>query len=93
MTEQEYLKDKIIDVSEGQAIFFEEPEFDSAIIGMALVKNPGVSDKYLPVYDYELMICQFSEQHKTDIDTAREFIEFNTLGSCVENNPIIFYAE
>ena len=87
------LKIKISELSEGQARYFSQPDFDEALIGMAQVKSPGSPDKFLPVYDYELMICDFVNKYKTDYETAREFIEFNTLGSCIENNPIIFYAE
>ena len=53
------------------AIFFEQPDFDSAIIG-------ATSDGKA-VYDYEKMIHHFATAEGIGHDDAREFIDFNTI--------------
>jgi hypothetical protein len=62
---------------------FINPNFDKAIV--------GISHDDRLVYDYELMIKDYTEQCNCDVEEAIEWIEFNTIRSLpyVENSPII----
>ena len=62
---------------------FVNPSFDKAII--------GISHDDRLVYDYELMVKDYTERCNCDVEEAIEWIAFNTIRSLPynENSPII----
>lgn len=66
-------------------VVFENPSFDKAII--------GVSHNDRVIYDYDLMVESAMEEEGWTEEEARDWIDFNTLGSLVyqDNAPIIMY--
>lgn len=71
--------------SEVKIPFFDNPSYDTAIIGLSI--NDEV------VYDYDLMIEYLTEQDDFTVEDAIEFIEYNTIRALsrfgVENKLII----
>ena len=65
---------------------FENPDYDSAII--------GISDDGRVIYDYEMMIqCLMEEDDMSELDAA-EFINYNTIRAApyIQHGPIIMYG-
>jgi hypothetical protein len=69
------------------SIVFENPDYDSAIIGYD-------ADNYRVVYDYEKMIEHLMDIDGMEYDEAVEFIEYNTIRSLPyagSNSPIVLH--
>lgn len=67
-------------------VVFKNPSFDKAII--------GVSHDDRVIYDYDLMVESAMEEEGWTEDEARDWIDFNTLGSLAyqDGAPIVMYA-
>lgn len=73
-------------LEENNSIIFENPSFNSSII--------GVSTDGRVVYDYNKMIVELSKEDGMSTEEAIEFIEYNTIGSLPPTDsylPIIMY--
>ena len=71
---------------ENNSIIFDNPSFNSSII--------GVSTDGRVVYDYNKMIKELSEEANMSVEEAAEFIEYNTIGSLPSSSlyfPIVIY--
>ena len=79
-------EDLLLDNGFEDVIIFEPPEYDNALI--------GVSSDNQAVYDYDLMVqCLMERDHMTE-EQAREWIEFNSIGSLSgagSGHPIVMY--
>ena len=66
------------------AVVFENPSYETAIVGYDVHTNRII-------YDYELMIDYLVENEQMNEDEAVEFIDYNTIRSLdyIENHPII----
>ena len=76
----------ISDMGYEDAIVFDNPSYDSAII--------GVSDDGRVVYDYEMMIqCLMDDEGMSEIDAA-DFISYNSIRAAeyILNGPIVMYG-
>ena len=76
----------ISDMGYEDAIVFDNPSYDSAII--------GVSDDGRVVYDYEMMVqCLMAEDGMSELD-AVEFISYNSVraASYIPDGPIVMYG-
>lgn len=80
-------KEKIMQYRDDDAeplIFFDCPDYDSAII--------GVSERNKVVYSFEKMVQHLMDKEGWTYDEAIEFIEYNTLCfSERDDYPIIVY--
>lgn len=76
----------LCDLGYENAIVFENPSYDSAII--------GVSSEGQVIYDYNLMIHYLINQDHMSSEEAMEFIDYNTLRSLnhINGTPIILYS-
>ena len=70
-------------LEEVSATVFENPSFNSAIVGVT-------SDDRV-VYDYDLMVEDLSEQDNMTLWEAQEFIEYNTIRALpyMPNSPVV----
>ena len=78
----------LIDLGLEDSIVFENPDFDSAIIGYDAVKHRVI-------YDFEKMIEHLMENDKMEYEDAIDFIEYNTLRAIPymgENAPIVLHS-
>lgn len=82
MTEK--TKQLLSDWNLDEAIVFENPSYETAIVGYDVHSNRII-------YDYELMIDYLVENEQMNEDEAVEFIDYNTIRSLdyIENHPII----
>lgn len=66
------------------AVVFENPSYETAIVGYDVHSNRII-------YDYERMIDYLVENEQMNEDEAAEFIDYNTIRSLdyIENHPII----
>lgn len=82
MTEK--TKQLLSDWNLDEAVVFENPSYETAIVGYDVHSNRII-------YDYELMIDYLVENEQMNEDEAVEFIDYNTIRSLdyVENHPII----
>jgi len=72
---------------ENQVIFFDPPELDEALIGIAL--RIGLS---VPAYDYDKLIEVHQRINNWSYEDAIEWIEYNTMGSYVGNDtPVVVW--
>lgn len=79
------VREIICDMGYEDAIVFDNPSYDEAII--------GVSDDGRVVYDYDVMIkCLVINKGMTAHEAA-DFISYNTIRSAcyIENGPIVMY--
>lgn len=70
------------------SIVFENPSYDSAIIGYDAVSHRII-------YDFDLMVEHLMNEDKMERDEAIEFIEYNTIRATPyagELAPIILYS-
>ena len=67
----QYVRDLICELGHDQAIVFDNPDYDNAIIG---ITTNGKVD-----YDYSKMIESLMEQDKMTYLEAVEFIDYNTI--------------
>lgn len=68
------------------AVVFENPSYETAIVGY------DIHSKRI-IYDYNLMIYYLEVNEQMTEEEAAEFIDFNTIRSLdyIENAPIILY--
>lgn len=67
----EELKDRLLEMDMEDTIFFENPSYVDAII--------GISDDDRLIYDYDKMVNFLVEKDGMEEDEAIEFIDYNTL--------------
>ena len=80
-------KDTLMDQGFENFIIFENPDYDSAII--------GITENNQVVYDYEKMIEHLMQEDDMDYEEAVDFISYNTIRSLPyagEGAPIIMYS-
>ena len=80
-------KDILMDQGFENFIIFENPDYDSAII--------GITENNQVVYDYEKMIEHLMQEDDMDYEEAIDFISYNTIRSLPyagEGAPIIMYS-
>ena len=80
-------KDILMDQGFENFIIFENPDYDSAII--------GITENNQVVYDYEKMIEHLMQEDDMDYEEAVDFISYNTIRSLPyagEGAPIIMYG-
>lgn len=80
-------REVLCDLGYEDVIVFENPDYDSAII--------GVSHDNRVIYDFELMIEFLIQTDDMDRDEAADFIYYNTirsLGYMGDTAPIIAYS-
>ena len=80
-------KDILMDQGFKNFIIFENPDYDSAII--------GITENNQVVYDYEKMIEHLMQEDDMDYEEAIDFISYNTIRSLPyagEGAPIIMYS-
>lgn len=82
MTEK--TKQLLSDWNLDDAVIFENPSYETAIVGYDVHSNRII-------YDYELMIDYLVENEQMNEDESVEFIDYNTIRSLdyIENHPII----
>jgi hypothetical protein len=88
MTNKTPRRDLLNELGLEESIVFENPDYDSAIIGYD-------ADNYRVVYDYEKMIEHLMDIDGMEYDEAVEFIEYNTIRSLPyagSNAPIILHS-
>ena len=77
-------RETLCDMGYEELIVFENPDYDSAII--------GVSSDSRVIYSYDLMIEHLIVTNGMTIEEAVDFIDYNTLGVLVhDNSPIVLY--
>ena len=80
-------KDTLMDQGFENFIIFENPDYDSAII--------GITEDNQVVYDYDKMIEHLIQEDDMDYEEAVDFISYNTIRSLPyagEGAPIIMYS-
>ena len=80
-------REKLCELDYEDCIIFENPDYDSAII--------GVSDDRRVIYDYDKMLIHLMESDNMDMMDAADFISYNTIRSLPyagEYGPIIMYG-
>ena len=80
-------KDILMDQGFENFIIFENPDYESAII--------GITENNQVVYDYEKMIEHLMQEDDMDYEEAVDFISYNTIRSLPyagEGAPIIMYS-
>ena len=80
-------KDILMDQGFENFIIFENPDYDSAII--------GITENNQVVYDYEKMIEHLMQEDDMYYEEAVDFISYNTIRSLPyagEGAPIIMYS-
>lgn len=80
-------REKLCDAGYDEAIVFENPDYDSAIV--------GVDDEGRVVYDFYKMVDHIMETDGMSREEAIEFIEYNTIGALPyagDGAPIIMYS-
>lgn len=84
MTEE--TKKLLSDWNLDNAVVFENPSYETAIVGY------DIHSKRI-IYDYNLMIYYLVVNEQMTEEEAAEFIDFNTIRSLdyIENAPIILY--
>ena len=81
MTHREIL----VEIGLEDSIVFENPDYDSAIIGYD-------ENRHRIIYDYEKMVEYLMDKDGMTYEEAVEFIDYNTIPSCAymgSNAPII----
>lgn len=80
-------KDILIDFGFENFTVFENPDYDSAII--------GITDGNQVVYDYDKMILFLKQEDDMSYEEAADFISYNTIRSLPyvgPGAPIIMYS-
>lgn len=84
MTKRELL----CEMGHEDAVVFDNPEFDSAII--------GISDDNRVIYDYDKMVAHLMDIDDMEMIDAIEFIDYNTLRAYPPpdrgDGPIVMYG-
>lgn len=77
-------RETLCDMGYEDLIVFENPDYDSAIIG---VSNDGRA-----IYSYDLMIEHLIVTDGMTVEEAVDFIDYNTLGVLGrDDSPIVLY--
>ena len=78
-------RDILVEMGYEDVTVFENPDFDSAII--------GVSSDGQVVYSYSKMVEHLVKQDKMSYEEAEEFIAYNTIRALpyFKNAPIVMY--
>lgn len=77
----------LIDMGFDDFIVFENPDYDSAIV--------GISHDNCVIYDYQEMIAHLIENDNMTEEEAADFISYNTIRSLPyvgEGAPIVMYG-
>jgi len=79
------IRDEICDMGYEDAIVFDNPDYDRAII--------GVSTNGQVIYDFDLMIEDLMRTDNMSPEDAVDFICYNTIRAAdyMENGPIVMY--
>lgn len=80
-------KDLLIEMIQADdLVFYENPNYDSAILGVDMSSNRVV-------YDYDLMVDSLMSDLDLSYEDAIDFIDVNTLGSISPTGlgPIVLY--
>ena len=78
-------REKLVEFGYQDSIVYQNPSFDSAIIGVDEISG-GV------IYDYDLMIADMMEKDHITAEQAIQFIDYNTIKATPympEPRPII----
>ena len=78
-------RDLLVELGFEDLIVFDNPDYDSAIIGFDANYNRVI-------YDFDLMVQHLMETDSMTEEDAIEFIEYNTIRACPyfgDNAPII----
>lgn len=77
-------RDLLVELGLGESTVFENPDYDSAIVGYDECSGRIV-------YDYELMIEHLMDSDGMSYEEAMEFVDYNTVRACpyFDNPPII----
>ena len=83
-------KELLVEMGYEDAVILEDPDYDSAII--------GVSESGRVIYDYDKMVEWLMETDGMSQEDAVEFIDYNTVRalpytSSYGNRPIIVYND
>jgi hypothetical protein len=76
----------ISDMGYEDAIVFDNPSYDGAII--------GVSDDGRVIYDFEMMIQCLMTEDGMSVEDAADFISYNSIRAAtyIPNGPIVMYG-
>lgn len=77
----------LLDMGYEDSIIFENPDYDSAIV--------GVSDNGEVIYDFDKMVRRLMEEENMTAEEAADFISYNSIRALPyvgEGAPIIMYA-
>lgn len=79
------IRDAICDMGYEDAVVFDNPDYDSAII--------GVSPNGQVIYDFDLMVEELVCTDKMSPEDAVDFICYNTIRALdyMESGPIVMY--
>lgn len=78
------VRDVLCDMGAEEAVVFDNPDFDAAII--------GVTEDGRAVYDFDLMVRTMMRQDDISAEDAIEFIDYNTIRAIPyagPNSPVI----
>jgi len=87
----EELESDLEEQSNGKAIVFRNPAYNSALIGIGYQNLGSKGSKHFAVYNYDLMIEELIREENMTHEQAIDFISYNTLGVGGDNFPIILY--
>lgn len=78
-------RDEICDMGYEDAIVFDNPDYDSAIV--------GVSTNGQVIYDFDLMVEELVRTDNMSPEDAVDFICYNTIRALdyMESGPIVMY--
>ena len=78
---------KALESLELEAVLFEEPSFDDAII--------GVTSDGRVIYDYDLMCESLANEYGIRLNEAMDFIDYNTIRSLpyidADKRPVVLF--
>ena len=87
----EELESDLEEQSDGKAIVFRSPAYNSALIGIGYQNLGSEGSKHFAVYSHDLMIEELVREDNMTHEEAIDFISYNTLGVGGDNFPIILY--
>lgn len=80
------VREKLVDMGHEDAVVFDDPEYDAAII--------GVTEDGNVIYDYDRMVGCLMDADGMSWEEAVEFIDYNTLRAipyAPDPKPIVIY--
>lgn len=78
-------KEKILEAGYEDVIVFENPSYDTALIGVTYRTNQAV-------YDYEMMVEYLVNEENMTYDEAADFVSFNNSFFYGEGYPIVLHS-